>query len=269
MEASILTESEINYDATTISDAKAYLNLRYLQLKKFGFVPREELVVEGNSVVTLYDSPTNENYGSVYVLKQFRGQQIFIKRIQQFMIKIVTLEECDISSYLNKIKCEYTELKHSPAYKLTQEIYGDSKTNRTGVPLMNHIEEGGAILEQLGVSDIVKDAYYLHPLLQSDKSLLDNKSLSFGGVDNESIILAMEYRRVANSYLSTMIKEDFVGFPMNEIWEMLVADKVQNYKDFLKYHMGTHERSNELNTYFNNWFDLLGIDYNEYKIIIE
>lgn len=45
---------------------------------------------------------------------------------------------------------------------------------------------------------------------------------------------------------------------------MLAADKIQHYKDFLKYHMRKHQKSKALQQYFNNWFDLLGINYEQY-----
>ena len=73
----------------------------------------------------------------------------------------------------------------------------------------------------------------------------------------------MEYRRVANSYLSHDVPEDFVGFSCEEVKQMLIADKVQNYKDFLIYHSETHPRKEELDFYFNKWFEFLEIDYNE------
>lgn len=43
---------------------------------------------------------------------------------------------------------------------------------------------------------------------------------------------------------------------------MLVADKVQNYKDFSLYHADTHPRAKELERYFQNWFCRLNIDRN-------
>ena len=46
-----------------------------------------------------------------------------------------------------------------------------------------------------------------------------------------------------------------------EVRDMLIADKIQNYKDFLFYHKGTHPRSRELEEYFKNWFGILGIDF--------
>lgn len=256
------TEFNINYNANTIEGAKEYLKYRYKQLLKFGYSVKEEIVVENNSIVTLYDDPNNDGFwGSVYVLKQHRGKQIFLKRLQQFMITVVTLEECGLEDYLVSRKINHKLLRHSNAYKLIQNEYKGDVTKRSGIPLIYHIDEGGAILDKIGSSDIVKDAYYLHPLLQSDEMFNNHKSDYFNGVDNKSLILAMEYRRVANSYLSTMNVNDFVGFSCDEVKKMLIADKIQNYKDFMKYHFGKHNRSSELHQYFNNWFNLLDINY--------
>jgi hypothetical protein len=104
----------------------------------------------------------------------------------------------------------------------------------------------------------------LHPILQSDEAFNQNKSFDFSGVNTESIILTMEYRRTANSYLSNNSISDFVGFSCNEIRQMLIADKVQNFKDFMLYHFGVHERSEDLMYYFCNWFNLLEININDF-----
>ena len=40
---------------------------------------------------------------------------------------------------------------------------------------------------------------------------------------------------------------------------MLKADKIQNYKDFRKYHLGTHEKSAELEQYFEEWLAALNV----------
>lgn len=150
------------------------------------------------------------------------------------------------------------------AYELIKTYYGNNTAKRSGVPLINHIDEGLAILDKLGADQVTKDAYCLHPLLQSDEALLKSDLINFTDVPVKAIILAMEYRRVANSYLSKNQVSEFVGFSLPEVRQMLIADKVQNYRDFLIYHAGVHERSRELHIYFNNWFDLLGIDYLDY-----
>jgi hypothetical protein len=146
-----------------------------------------------------------------------------------------------------------------PAYTLIKSYYGDKKAKRSGVLFIKHIDEGLKILDFIKALSIVKDAYCLHPIFQSDEDFNANKYKFFKGIPQPAIILAMEYRRVANSYLSKDKVSDFVGFSCIEVKQMLIADKVQNYKDFLIHHYGKHERSSELYEYFHNWFNLLGI----------
>ena len=148
--------------------------------------------------------------------------------------------------------------------EIIERYYGKQQAKRSGVPYIHHIYEGLLILEAINASENSKRAYCLHPILQSDEELTKNLSF-FNGLEvkSEILILTMEYRRVANSYLSKDKVSDFVGFSLPEVREMLVADKVQNYSDFLIYHKGSHPRSNELDEYFNNWFKLLDIDFEE------
>lgn len=154
------------------------------------------------------------------------------------------------------------------AYELIKDFYGQQRAKRSQVPLINHIDEGLKVLNHIGASEITKAAYCLHPILQSDEAFLQNKSFDFSGIETESIILAMEYRATANSYLSKNKPEDFKGFSCLEVKQMLIADKVQNYKDFLLYHKQTHKRSAELDYYFNKWFEILEIDYNQIVKVI-
>ena len=47
--------------------------------------------------------------------------------------------------------------------------------------------------------------------------------------------------------------------------DMLLADKLQNRKDFRLYHLGKHERTKELDHYFDLWIDYLWeLKQNEY-----
>lgn len=122
------------------------------------------------------------------------------------------------------------------AYQIISNYYGDTTTKRSGVKLINHIDEGIEILLSIGADSDTIDAYCLHPILQSDEEFNKNFTMDFTGVSTSAIILAVEYRRVANSYLSTGKIEDFVGFTNDKIKQMLYADKVQNEKDFALYH---------------------------------
>lgn len=165
-------------------------------------------------------------------------------------------------------------IKYTVEYKAIQEYYGERTAERSGVPLMQHIDEGLIILELIGSTKDVMRAFCLHPLFQSDedlaKTLEDNKLYVFS---TRCITLAMEYRARANDWLSekvykmrsSMVTEGKPAWmPLIEVKHMLIADKVQNYKDFLEYHYGKHERSEELNHYFLEWFKALDIEEAEF-----
>ena len=149
-------------------------------------------------------------------------------------------------------------------YDKIKIFYGSDCAKRSKVPLINHINEGLIILDFLKASDYAKDAFCLHPLMQDSSVLLESLEDSFfDSVCSKTIMLCMEYRHVANSFLSKKKKENTSALINEDLRHMLIADKVQNYKDFLKYHKGTHKDSEQLDAYFNEWFDILNIDYNE------
>ncbi len=154
------------------------------------------------------------------------------------------------------------------AYELISEYYGDQRAKRSQVLLMQHINEGLVILDKLGAEQSTKEAFCLHPMLQGDDVLRKHLDFDFTGISTKVLLLTMEYRRTANSYLPGHIGK-FVGFSCPEVKDMLIADKVQNYKDFMIHHHGTHERSDELYEYFHDWFWLLEIDYKELLKSIE
>jgi len=151
-------------------------------------------------------------------------------------------------------------VKDSVEYKLIANHYGDRTANRSGVRLMNHIDEGLVILDTISATQTTKRAFCLHPLFQTDNDLQENWYLhSF--VDPCALLLVMEYRNIANAYLSDKIDTDqeLKLSPLFEVNEMLIADKVQNKKDFMTYHHKTHERSDELSRYFDKWLTALNI----------
>ncbi len=53
--------------------------------------------------------------------------------------------------------------------------------------------------------------------------------------------------------------------PLPEVNQMLIADKIQNRKDFELYHQKTHPRNQELQLYFRNWLEKSGISEDRYQ----
>lgn len=73
---------------------------------------------------------------------------------------------------------------------------------------------------------------------------------------------------MANEYLSTrsITNIDEIRLsPLKVVNDMLIADKIQNRKDFELYHEGKHPRSEELAQYFRNWLERLGISEEFYQ----
>jgi hypothetical protein len=174
---------------------------------------------------------------------------------------------------------EMTRFSHE--YAAIHAHYGGRVAERSRVPLIFHILEGVSIIHALDgmlpdgrrFNDRVAAAgYCLHPLFQSDQDLATvGVQYALGPYRRPagSTLLAMEYRWRANNWLSDKVQKgttgpQLVGGPdagdLPEVRAMLIADKVQNYKDFLTHHCGKHARSDELDVYFTTWLDHLGVD---------
>lgn len=159
---------------------------------------------------------------------------------------------------------EPMDYRNTVEYKTIKNVYQNTTTKRSGVPLMNHIDEGIAIMVDRGASDRAIRAYIVHPVFQGDSNLEDILN-SDTLIDMDVVILAMEYRRTANSYLCRPSTDSWgldeignaVGFLLPDVKEMLIADKIQNQKDFRLYHYGTHARSDQLESYFIKWRQFL------------
>lgn len=162
------------------------------------------------------------------------------------------------------------------------DYYGDTRTARSKVPLMNHIVEGCSIIATLAhaqyvdkaPADLVRKTYYLmaafclHPILQNEDSDYCFKyQQDLGVVDT-----AMDYATVANHYLCTpetdhirtvaelekhIQKLNSTGAVRLEVMILLYADKIQNQKDFKVFHEDTHPRAAQLTAYFSLWIQYL------------
>lgn len=158
-----------------------------------------------------------------------------------------------------------------PEYRAVRKFYGNRTAERSKVPLIRHIHEGIAVMESKRSSSYAMRAYCLHPLVQNDSELVAEGFIFLRDEPEASPMvaaLAMEYRAKANAWLSDKVQLYdgqlvTMGWPdpgpLVGVRLMLIADKVQNFKDFMLHHCGTHPRSKELYRYFQCWFSALGV----------
>ena len=155
----------------------------------------------------------------------------------------------------------------SVEYGLVHQFYqdGNERANRSKVLKINHIVEGLIILESIGASVRTMKAFCLHAAMQSDDDMRRYIAMTDHlPVDVGAVALAVEYRNIANSFLCTpdtdhITVSDLPEIKIYEVVEMLIADKIQNRKDFITYHQGTHDRSDALTNYFQVWLEFLGV----------
>lgn len=262
-----------NKNATTNTEALEYVNNRAKQLLRLGYRMVQSTLEIKEWGLSVFFEKGDDLFQVIYLLEQFRGSGKYKSLVKG---TILTSYQCNIEEYLRRHKIPYVIENLTPylEYRYIQEYYGDGKANRSGVYFMNHIDEGLAILNHIEASSAAKKAFCLHPIVQTDDALLEayKSDGDYTGVSHKALLLAMEYRSVANEYLSTRtIKsiDEIRLSPLKDVNDMLIADKVQNCKDFELYHIKTHPRSKELEEYFDNWFDRLGVNYLELKKIIE
>jgi len=222
----------------------------------------------------LINNGTKEEYHSLYIFHSHRGEGHFKAWIAAHPgVKIRTQPDCDIENFLKSHHIPYalSTKPQWPEYQCVESYYGNKKARRSGVHLINHIDEGLFILQHYNASELAKRAFALHPLVQSDEDLKifwDNRS-QYSNVDKDVLLLAIEYRNIANSYLSHMPTRATVHLsPLSDVNFMLIADKIQNRKDFEIYHKGKHENSDRLSEYFSQWLSALGVSEEAYQILV-
>lgn len=209
---------------------------------------------------------------SVYVLAGHRGRGHLRRHAgaRPAGQRYVTTPGCEIYDVLARLAPDTllaAPISGSPAYRAIERRYGDVRAERSGVFYMNHIDEGLRVLHRwLGASVAAQQAWCLHPLVQGDEDLRrSHDEGALAGFSPAIVTLALEYRNIANAFLSRM--EDHPGFadagritrsPLAEVDAMLVADKVQNCKDFRRWHGTSHPRAARLERYFLQWLAALG-----------
>jgi hypothetical protein len=254
----------LEHSARTFLEVKQYYTARAMQLLYDGYVWSKDLKpVEDWGFYTTF-TKLGETFESLYVLEGHRGNgkaKAFLKNSPH---RVLTAPSCKIEDFLSNIKKDFiVGALHTEdaCYQAIEEFYANSRAKRSQVFLMDHIDQGLGILRKIGASHHTAMGYALHPLFQADQELKNHWG-KYSKLNSTPVILAMEYRRVANDYLSTRSIEDISEIklsPLEEVNHMLIADKIQNYKDFYLYHKDSHPRAKELDKYFHNWFKRLGL----------
>lgn len=162
-----------------------------------------------------------------------------------------------------------SEIKATNEYRAIARAYGQNTADRSGIPLIRHIDEGLKLLRRLNADEITARAWCIHPLCQSDENLLTFNARDFHG---QAVMLAMEYRAVANAYLSSSImpKDGIKLSRLPQVNQMLIADKIQNRESFMQTfdHESNRLKSIRLKAYFSEWLEALGISiYNYYQLL--
>ena len=171
----------------------------------------------------------------------------------------------------------HNRLLQTSAYPIIGIAYKGKTAKRSGLPYINHINEGVYIfVRKFGWIEDPISAYCVHPVFQTDKQL---KRTIAGEIDisqltSTAIVMAMEYRRVANAYLSTnkvRTSDEIELSPLPSVNQMLAADKIQNKKDFVSKLYKTsnrpayHRACDRYIQYFDSWLSALGVSPDEYE----
>jgi hypothetical protein len=148
-------------------------------------------------------------------------------------------------------------------YAMIKEIFGHRTSVRAGLPYMKHIDEGLKLLRHLERRDFdVAAAWVLHPLYQDDEFFSEQVAgAKYDGITARTAIFVVEYRNVANACTSSMRGKRAVVSPLKQVNLMLIADKVQNYKDARQHLIPkiNYGEGRRLHAYFRKWLKALGV----------
>jgi hypothetical protein len=270
-------------DAQSFKAAVIYLQERAKQLLRFDMRLTEIHRLNEDNALALFDR-NGETYIAIYILLQNRSNGAYANALDSAMklaqgAKVVTVPDCNIMQYLaNKgipflvLHPEILDGEDFTEYRIIQKFWKDKYAKRTGVHYMRHVDEGLRVIIEQGGTNRAMRIFALHGLLQECYRDFTVFEETLSDVSPDVIIGAMEYRAIANNHLSYHDPSTIRLSEDDDVNMALIADKVQNRKDFELYHKDLHPRSAELDEYFLRWLSLLGISekrYEELKVIIE
>lgn len=258
--------------AATAADARRYYHNRAAQLLWMGWRWDGRFVEHGWGVEVRYVDPAGVEHRSVFVLEGHTGRGHLGRWLAaEPDIPFVTSTRCPrMKAWLDARSVPHVTVAPAPwpAYAAIEAFYGDRRARRSGRYLMEHIDEGLYLLGVFGAAQVELDGWCLHPLVQGDDDLRATWSRGaapWRGVDPRAVLLAMAYRHTANRWLSHHPTPAAAPqSPLPEVARMLMADKVQNRKDFERHLRGDLPNSDRLDAYFAGWLRGLGISEQRY-----
>lgn len=173
----------------------------------------------------------------------------------------------------------------NPHRRLIETIYAGRRTRRSGLPLRNHIDEGLIILVALQATRTEAEAFCLHAPAQISYHFGARPAANHhlpatpqGPRDTwllktrfplaaEAVTLAWRFAAQAEAFRPDHLADHEAPPPITvdtAVRKLLIADKVQNRKDFERFHQHRHPRADLLTRYFSAWFNLLGISDTDY-----
>jgi hypothetical protein len=98
-------------------------------------------------------------------------------------------------SFIRQKLCEIDKFKLPQKYiSISAWTHDNPKAKRSGVPYINHINEGLLIAKNLKINcETTLSAYVLHPIVQNDNDVVKGMNFLIDNIDQYEIFLIMEY----------------------------------------------------------------------------
>jgi hypothetical protein len=188
---------------------------------------------------TEFISAAGERYASYYVLAQHHGEGHFKRLVSSDRLPIVTITDCHIEQILDHIGARYLragDLLDSAEYRLVEAVLADSR-NEGGVFLMNHVDEGLAVLAELGAGVVTQRSFCLLPLISEAQActsyydaLLQALTPVSGGLEALALAMATRERvsRLHPARVSTQVVVE--DTPDGPVVDLLTAEVVMQRK---------------------------------------
>ena len=227
-----------NSQAVELNEILQYIQNRCTQSLScdgyhYGWNGQYECVLEDAAIkvnITKFiEKNREEQFVYYYVRPDYRKDDKVIDYIVNESSELIVETDSFLLDRLNGRKVAYWEKCNFVEYQAVEKAYGDHHAERSGVHLINHIDEGMYILKKVGASELAQKAYILHPLIQGDSEIKEFFNNQLLNDDNRNkwdirvIMLATEYRNIANAYLSHCASsETFALSSLKEVNQMLM-----------------------------------------------